>query len=466
MIRKNSSLAASINRAQRLLDRAQSTASEKRQAQQRLNEARQSCLDVELQVQQAKANFDQWSQSWDSLVSDIQLSSERSPETIDSALDKLNSIFDHLKDKAQLDLQQHAYVDSVVNFEQSVGGFVDQYAPQLSELNASDATTQLKLLLKENISHHANSQQIEQQIATINAELVDTAHHIESGENLLRSMCTQAQCEDPDQLEALEKRSRKFLEMTRDLNNVEKELLEEGEGASMEELESNASTVDADNLAHDIGELTQLIADDLAPKHMALTEQKGRQERELELTKGGTDAAMLAEDAQIQLAGIQRSAGKYVNLKVAAGLLRQQIEDYRQENQGPLLKLASGYFAKLTLGGFVELVTDFDGSDEPILAGLRSNDQRVSVEGMSSGTRDQLYLALRMAAIEMYIEQAEPMPFIVDDVLIEFDDARSAAALEALLMLAKKTQVLVFTHHLSVVQQAELMSETVQIHHL
>jgi uncharacterized protein YhaN len=60
---------------------------------------------------------------------------------------------------------------------------------------------------------------------------------------------------------------------------------------------------------------------------------------------------------------------------------------------------------------------------------------------------DQLYLALRVAAIEDYLDHAEPMPFIADDLFINFDDKRSAAGFRVLNELAKKTQVLFFTHH-------------------
>ena len=86
-----------------------------------------------------------------------------------------------------------------------------------------------------------------------------------------------------------------------------------------------------------------------------------------------------------------------------------------------------------------------------MLAGLRATsgpNQRVHVAGMSTGTTDQLYLALRLAAIERYLKSAaEPIPFIADDILIQFDDERSRATLECLVAFSQKTQVLLFTHH-------------------
>ena len=77
---------------------------------------------------------------------------------------------------------------------------------------------------------------------------------------------------------------------------------------------------------------------------------------------------------------------------------------------------------------------------------------------MSSGTRDQLYLALRLASLERYMDSAESMPLIVDDILVDFDDDRSDAALREMSILAQRGQVILFTHHARVVEQAKGIS--------
>lgn len=77
---------------------------------------------------------------------------------------------------------------------------------------------------------------------------------------------------------------------------------------------------------------------------------------------------------------------------------------------------------------------------------------------MSDGTRDPLFLEFRLAHIEQYCASAEPLPFIADDLLVHFDDARSTATLELLSELGKKNQVLLFTHHQSVQEIALAMA--------
>lgn len=123
-------------------------------------------------------------------------------------------------------------------------------------------------------------------------------------------------------------------------------------------------------------------------------------------------------------------------------------------------------FSLLTLGSFSGLRADYNDKDEAVLSGVRPSGKAVRVEGMSDGTRDQLYLSLRLASLERFLESNEPMPFIVDDVLIKFDDRRAEATLQALAVLAAKTQVVFFTHHARLVELAEHLGEKVVLHTL
>jgi uncharacterized protein YhaN len=75
---------------------------------------------------------------------------------------------------------------------------------------------------------------------------------------------------------------------------------------------------------------------------------------------------------------------------------------------------------------------------------------------MSDGTRDQLYLSLRLAFIEDYSVKTEPVPFICDDIFTTFDDARTTHAIAALGSVGDRVQTILFTHHLHVAEIARL----------
>ena len=62
---------------------------------------------------------------------------------------------------------------------------------------------------------------------------------------------------------------------------------------------------------------------------------------------------------------------------------------------------------------------------------------------------------LLSSTLESYLDRREPLPLIVDDVLVQFDDARAVATLRTLAELSRRTQVLIFTHHDHLVRLAE-----------
>ena len=186
-----------------------------------------------------------------------------------------------------------------------------------------------------------------------------------------------------------------------------------------------------------------------------ISEKIGSLDNELEKMNGSADAALLEEEAQSLLASISDDTERYARLKIAEVILSRGIEQYRIKNQGPLLHRAGEIFSRLTLRSFTGLMTDFDGGDETVLVGVRPDGgERVLVTGMSDGTADQLYLALRLASLERYFENHPQVPFILDDILVNFDNERAAASLEVLAGLSRHTQVIFFTHHRHIVEIA------------
>ena len=172
-----------------------------------------------------------------------------------------------------------------------------------------------------------------------------------------------------------------------------------------------------------------------------------------ELEDPKAKAADAALDAEGALARVREFAQHYLRARTASIVLAREIEIYRQKNQGPVLTRATELFRRLTLGSFDGLRTDFDEEDKPILVGVRAGGD-VGVEAMSDGTRDQLYLALRVASLERFADLGNPMPMVLDDILVHFDDDRSRAALEVLGELSERAQVLFFTHHARLVELA------------
>jgi uncharacterized protein YhaN len=164
-------------------------------------------------------------------------------------------------------------------------------------------------------------------------------------------------------------------------------------------------------------------------------------------------AAREREHMEAALARYRGAIHPWARLKLARALLQQAVNRFRERAQAPMVATASRYFALMTNNRYPRLVTD-ETRENPTLLAMREDGKQIGVEAMSEGTRDQLFLALRLAALDLRNSSHPPMPLILDDVLVTSDDERAANVLRALALFASDHQVMLFTHHQHIVALA------------
>lgn len=232
-----------------------------------------------------------------------------------------------------------------------------------------------------------------------------------------------------------------------------------GEGRGETDLRAQAAALDGDAAAARLATLDAEQAQAQAAYDHALTERGEAKSGWEQLQQdGGAEALARRRGEAARRAGL--AAAELMQVKAAQFLLRRAVERYREANQDPLLGRASALFAAAAgalpggdpIAGLESLVGD-DG--RPTLHVRRRSGAALAVAGLSEGTGDQLFLALRLAALEQRTDAGRPLPFIVDDVFQTFDDDRTAACLALLAELGRRAQIIVFTHHRHVVRAAE-----------
>jgi uncharacterized protein YhaN len=144
------------------------------------------------------------------------------------------------------------------------------------------------------------------------------------------------------------------------------------------------------------------------------------------------------------------------------------MERLRREGENRVLARASEFAARLTQGSLSGLTVSLDEADKPRLVATRADDRQLTLEEMSDGTRDAVFLALRLGSLDVLSEERSLPPLVLDDALIHLDDGRAGAALSALSALSPRIQVLFFTHHarLRDLAEATLPRDRVKIHAL
>lgn len=156
------------------------------------------------------------------------------------------------------------------------------------------------------------------------------------------------------------------------------------------------------------------------------------------------DPMILRGEIAAMQAEIEKQTAEYDGLTLAIDTLTEAEEEL-QNRFSPLISRKAGeLMGRLTGGRYDRLTFDREFSAMARAAGDTVPHTALS---LSEGTSDQLYLALRIAMCLLLPDGGEPCPLILDDALSNFDDARTALALDLLSEIAENRQVILFTCH-------------------
>ena len=179
------------------------------------------------------------------------------------------------------------------------------------------------------------------------------------------------------------------------------------------------------------------------------TEEAAGLRQTMERTEKETGAIAAAADQQAALASLSGTLDEALVYHTAALLLGRALDAVEKSGDLSMIRRLGEIFEQLTCGAHTRVTTEMDDDGRADFGFIQRDfpEERQSIDQLSEGTRDQFFLALRVAAIENHLTTATPLPFIGDDILQTFDNDRALAALRVLADLSRHTQVIILTHH-------------------
>jgi uncharacterized protein YhaN len=187
-------------------------------------------------------------------------------------------------------------------------------------------------------------------------------------------------------------------------------------------------------------QLAQLAAerDELNQEAGALRNRRAEMERDA----AATEQRQRHADVQARL---EAAAERWTVLALAHDMLARSRAAYEEAHRPAVVQAAERHFAEWTDGRYRRIIAPLG---RPIEGVERSDGVHVSLAGLSRGTSEQLYLALRFGLVEHFGDTSkEPLPIVMDDILVNFDADRAARAARSIEELAKGCQVIYFTCH-------------------
>jgi uncharacterized protein YhaN len=450
-------LAAQLERAQLLADQIDAAAAARTRLTDEMTTVGRQLETEKTRAAAAQRELTAWTSRWSAAVAPLGLSREATPVQANEILAQLDALFNRL-------VEADGYRERIEGIAREAEQFIQTTWSLLQSLGKNDLLEKFTvdqaadMLLAEYrgaMEDRGRLETLRKQRAKQVAQLAEAKNVAAQSRTVIESLCREANCDDPARLPEVEERSLRTKELRALEGNLHEQLVLLSASAPLEEFIVEVGKVEPDGLPSKLDELRQRVVA-LESQRDHLLNTVALESKELSEMDSGAGAAEAEEQVHCLAAEIAGEVETYVRLRLASAVLREAMERYRAKNQGPVLARASRLFADLTAGSFAGLRADYNERGEAILVGIRSQGERtVTVDGMSEGTADQLYLALRLASLEGYLDDHDAVPLIADDILINFDNERSLATLQVLAKLSHRTQVIFFTHHQHLVELAE-----------
>ncbi len=456
-----------LNQADAALKRHDDMSQKRAKLETKLATAQAERAAAELSLQTAESELTRWRSEWTVMMARIGLEADATPEQAEVFLTKISELLEKLNDRRQIESRIRGMNRDAAEFARDVSALASRVAPDSVGRTGAEQTRELARRLRDAQADTQRRTTLIQQQERDEGILRAAEIQRDDARDCLERLCKEADCTDINHLAEAERKSLCYAQLEADLAQCEERLLVDAAGTDLTSFATEVEHADPDALAVMIDELEARIGaqeDELRKLDQTIGAERG----ELARMDGSDYAALSAEEAQTLLAQIRGDVVRYATLKLAATVMHRGIERYREKNQGPILARAGVLFTGLTGSSFARLQIDDDNNGRSVLKGVRPDGRLVDVAAMSDGSHDQLYLALRLASLESWLLSHEPVPFVVDDILLNFDDQRATAALKALSELSRRTQVLFFTHHRHIVDLAcaHLPREDVFVHEL
>ncbi|HEX2942290.1 MAG TPA: hypothetical protein VHO91_14670, partial [Rhodopila sp.] len=388
-----------------------------------------------------------WRAEWAQVAQSLSLSADVPAAVGENALNLWTTIDTADRDRRDALQRIEQMTASIDTFTRDAATVVARVAPDLAAEAPLDAVATLAHRLSAARQDARRRQDLTEQAAALRQAIEAARTQLRAAQDQLDALREQAGAADPDALRDTLARWTTLRDLSARIAERQAELRGLDDGKTLAELAAEAEGVDFDSLPAQIEAIDQelrLINAAELDHHQSML----RLDQAQAAMEQGRDAAAAAQAMETALADMSDIASRYVPLRMAHVLLRAGMERFRRQQQRPLLQRAGLIFSRLTEGRYDRLDVDENDSGEAFVIACQPDGGACPATRLSEGTLDQLYLALRLAAIETDARATEPLPFIGDDLLVHFDDRRARAALRVLAEFAQRvTQVILVTHH-------------------
>ena len=405
-------------------------------------------------LQGKEAELEKWAESWSKLLIELELPPHWEPQLVQRVFQTLGDATSRLKASASLSKRASDMQKQLDAAEVEVNAVVERLGVTVCSMPVDARIAHLYTSLEDERNGQQQKRLLTSQRDDAARRLEQRRQESEQTASEIRELQERLDASDEAEMTLRLKAVKQRADVQRSIDKS-KELLADlagrAQAADVDEFQRQLEQTDEQPMREAVqgdGLRIKELEDAIEQAQRKAGAATAAIERLVESTEATQRARKLASD-HAQLAQL---VDRWAPMAFAGRLLEMSMKRFEREHQPALLRETAQLLEQLTGGRYVDVVRRID-EKQALAVKTRGGDFRTPVE-LSTGAREQLYLAIRLAYVQQYCQRSEPLPMVMDDILVNFDDNRAASALAALQNFSDGKQILFLTCHQRTIELA------------
>ncbi|MCD6568155.1 MAG: AAA family ATPase [Dehalococcoidia bacterium] len=395
-------------------------------------------------LREAESQRHRLEDEWHDFLRDINFNENLSP---DGALEVVRAIENIQSDLSSL-AELHARIKHIQNTIDEVKELHDRVIPCLDRSAVSgDIVANIEIFMQHlNVAKDTKrvKEDFSKRIDELTAKINDLKEKKETAEKEIQQYVSSLGAIDEEDFRTKYKVFTRRIELRGKIDEAKRIIQSTiGRGEHYDNFIESISATNPEEIAFQLNE-TDIQLKELKSERDQKKEDIGKLRNEIERLSSSEDLLVKQGEVELKKQQLRDYSREWVKSQIPLFALEKAISKYENTRQPGVIKAAEDVFSSITNNAYPAIIKPIDSDELRIRDSLGFNK---SIIEMSRGTKEQLYLAMRLGLIKEYETRSESMPIIMDDVLANFDDARGPLAVKALEEFSKDRQIIVLTCH-------------------
>lgn len=430
--------------------RGQAAAHERRTLEANLPVKQKQLARLDHDLAEIQRAQDAWQQQWLEHLTEFGFPRTWSPSTASRVLSGLREASQEQAQAASLDRRVQDMRAGLEAFDRHVRELCNAADKSLLPVLAEQAVVALHSQLEQTRQEDVEQQLLRQELKRQQHREQDLARRLEQAAADLTQLVSLGEVDSEHKFLVLAQGAPRWHALREELRQCD-QLLQTVRGD--EDPEAFVQSLANSDAAELVSQLTVLQAEleKADAEFNEALQQRGAAAAKLRDLDRDSRAAQLAQELESTRSQLRDAVDQWATLTLARHFMQRAMQRFEREHQPRMLQDVANLLQRMTLGRYVGLARKLD--DQGTLQVCQADGTVKEPHQLSTGTREQLYLAFRLAYVLHYCRETEPLPIVMDDVLVNFDEGRANATLEVLVELAQRMQMILLTCHPTTVER-------------